>query len=296
MALSTTTAGSVLSAEQITNIVTVPLAKASVFLNSGVTILDAHGPVRIPTYTGSTSPSWHGENELINEVEPTFNEVLLLDPKIKSIKSLHRYSNELARQSIAETVAAIQSRMIADVAGKIDDQLIAGTGGSPAGTLPKGLLNYAGTQSMTAVGVPTLDDLHDAEGLALGAEVDPTALKWLMNSRDFVNLRKIKQATGSNMYAVQPDPTEAGKYRLLGHEVIVSNRVPKNLGAGNDESAIVLADFSKITVARDMAPTVTLLDQTFGDYDQGAIRVVCRYDAAPVNPEAIVVLRGVKAA
>lgn len=294
MALSTAGAGSVLSAEQIQNIVSVPLQKASIFLSSGVQIIDAHGPVRIPTYTGSTSPSWHGENELIDEVEPTFDEVLLLDPKIKSVKSLHRFSNELSRQSIAETIGAIQNRMIDEVAGKIDDQLIAGTAGTPTGTLPLGLLNYTGVQNMAAVGVPTLDDLHDAEGLALGAEVDPTKLKWLMHSRDFVALRKIKQATGSNMYAVQPDPTEAGKYRLLGHEVIVSNRVPANLGTGTNESSIVLADFSKIAVARDMNPTVTLLSETFGDWDQQAIRVVARYDAAPVNPEAIVVLRGVK--
>src|SRR5699024_3913560 len=97
---STTTGRSVLSPEQIHNILTVPLQKASVFLNSGVEIIDSHGPVRIPTYGGQTKPSWHGEHELIDQVEPTFNEVLLLDPKIKSVKSLHRFSNELARQSI----------------------------------------------------------------------------------------------------------------------------------------------------------------------------------------------------
>ena len=46
-------------------------------------------------------------------------------------------------------------------------------------------------------------------------------------------------------------------------------------------------------VARDQAPTVKILDQTYGDYDQMAIRVTARYDAAPLNPEAIVVLRGI---
>ena len=57
---------------------------------------------------------------------------------------------------------------------------------------------------------------------------------------------------------------------------------------------VVLADFSPIAVARDLAPlSVKILDQTFGAYDQMAIRVVARYDAAPLNPEAVVVLRGV---
>lgn len=128
MAGSTTTGASVLSPEDVRNIVTVPLQKASVILNSGVNIIDSHGPVRIPTYTGHTSPVWHGENELITETEPSFGEVLLLDPRIKSVKSLHRFSNELARQSIVETVTAIQDRMVADTAGKLDDTFIAGNG------------------------------------------------------------------------------------------------------------------------------------------------------------------------
>jgi HK97 family phage major capsid protein len=36
-----------------------------------------------------------------------------------------------------------------------------------------------------------------------------------------------------------------------------------------------------------------VLDQTFGDYDQVALRVVARYDAAPLNPDAIVKLTGI---
>jgi len=51
-----------------------------------------------------------------------------------------------------------------------------------------------------------------------------------------------------------------------------------------------------VAVARDMAPSVKILDQTFGDYDQQAIRVVARYDAKPLNGEAVVTLEGVTAA
>ncbi len=35
------------------------------------------------------------------------------------------------------------------------------------------------------------------------------------------------------------------------------------------------------------------LSETFGHYDQLAIRVTCRFDIAPLNPEGIVVLNGV---
>jgi hypothetical protein len=36
-----------------------------------------------------------------------------------------------------------------------------------------------------------------------------------------------------------------------------------------------------------------VLDQTFGDYDQQALRVVARYDAKPLNAEAVVTIEGV---
>ena len=274
--------------ETVDQLITVPLQRASVFLNSGVRIIDTQGgnPVRVPMLTSMDAPSWHGENEQIDEVDPTFDEIVLLPHSMKSIKTLTRYSNELARQAVVPVGSALQQRIVADVAGKLDDAFIAGAV-SVDKTTPTGLLNYTGVQKIDDVGAIDLDVLHDAEALALGAEVDPSALKWLMNSRDFIALRKLKD--GNGRYQVQPDPTEAGAYRLLGHPVLVTNRVPVTDG----ESSIVLWDPSKVAVARDMNPTVTVLDQLYGDYDQQAIRVVARYDAAPLNPEAVVLLNGV---
>ena len=50
---------------------------------------------------------------------------------------------------------------------------------------------------------------------------------------------------------------------------------------------------SQIAVARDLAPSVKVLTERYADYDQQAIRVVARYDAAPLNPEAIVSISGI---
>lgn len=47
----------------------------------------------------------------------------------------------------------------------------------------------------------------------------------------------------------------------------MTNRLPSSGGEGEDESTIALVDFTQIAVARDVAPSVTILDQTFGDYD-----------------------------
>lgn len=293
---ASTTSASELTREQVQAILVQPLTAASVFLAAGPRIFDvtAAGPVRIPKLVGMTSPSWHGENELINEVEPDFDEVVLLDG-VKSLKSLTRFSNELARSSIVALDAALRDRMVLDVASKLDAALIAGDGDpdpqTGRRTTPLGLLNYAGVQELDAVGALTLDDLHDALGLALAANVDPGRLRWMLRSDVFVALRK--QKDGDGRYLLEPDPTQVAGYRLLGVPVTVTNRVPEDSDGG---SSVVLWDPAQVAVARDLAPSVKLLDQTFAAYDQQAIRVVAHYDAAPLNPEAVVVLRDVTTA
>jgi HK97 family phage major capsid protein len=289
-----------LTAEQVQKILVQPLTAASVFLAAGPRIFDvtAAGPVRIPKLNTMGSPSWHGENELITEVEADFGEVTLLDG-IKSLKSLTRYSNELARSSVVALDAALRDRMVLDVASKLDAALIAGKGDPDATgkrTTPLGIVNYPGTFAIPAVGDVSIDDLHDAVGIALGANANVGGMRWLMRSEIFTSLRKVKDTSGK--YILEPDPTEAAKFRLLGLPVTITNRLPIEDDPATTTvterlTSVVLADFSQIAVARDLSPSVKLLDQTFAQWDQQAIRVVAHYDAAPLNPDAIVVLRGV---
>jgi HK97 family phage major capsid protein len=292
-----------LTREQVLAILVQPLQAASVFLAAGPRIFDvtAAGPVRIPRLDGMTSPNWHGENEQITEVEADFGEVVLLDG-VKSVKSITRFSNELARSSVVALDAALRDRMMLDVAAKLDSAFLASTGDFVDGkrTTPLGILNYPGVVSLPAVGVPSLDDLHDAYGTALGQNADPTRMRWLLTSRDFITLRKIKDTSGK--YLLQPDATQDGVYKLLGSPVTVTNRLPVSVDDPatttvneGGVTSIVLADFSKIAVARDMAPSVKILTERYADFDQQAIRVVARYDAAPLDPAGIVLLRGVTA-
>lgn len=261
MAVSTTTAPE-LTAEQVQRILVKPLEETSTFLAAGVRIIDTAGPVRLPKLGAATTPGWFAENAQITpESDPDFDEIELLPSTIKSVKTLTRFSNELARQSVIALDAALRERLVKDVADTIDTQFWSASNGSSS-TLPKGILNYAG-QTVASVGALTLDHLLDAEALALAANVDPTRLKWAMTTRE-----------------------------LTRKPVIVTNRIPDTTGSPNTGN-IVLADFSQIVVARDMSPSVKVLDQTFGDYDQQALRVVARYDVAPLNDDAVVKLTGI---
>jgi HK97 family phage major capsid protein len=288
MALNSTTNATELVAEQVAQILIRPLESVSQFLAAGPRIIDTAGPLRIPKLGGATAPAWHGQNEQITEVDPDFDEVNLLPSTMKSIKTLTRYSNELARQSVIALDSALKERLVKDVADTMDAQLFSASGDGT--TKPKGLFAYSGTQTVAVGGALTLDHLLDAQGKAMAANVNMDATKWVLRSREFIALRKVKDTTGR--YLIEPDVHIAGQYRLFGVPVLVTNRVPDTTG-GTPTGRAALVDFSQIVVARDLAPSVKILSETFGDFDQQAIRVVMRLDAAPVNPEAIVTLTGI---
>ena len=289
MAVDTTNAPE-LTAEQVQRILIAPLEAQSTFLAAGPRIFDSAGPVRIPKMGGPIAdPGWTGENELIPERDVEFDEVQLLPSTMKSIKVLTRFSNELARQSVVSLDQALKDRLVKDVADKLDTQMWSASGDGVA--TPQGMFAWSGTQTLAVGGPLTLDDLHDAEGLVLAANVDPTRVRWVMTSREFVSVRKIKDA--QDRYQLTPDPTEAGAYRLLGHSVIITNRIADASGTP-DTGRAALVDMSQVAVARDQAPTIKVLDQTFGEYDQQALRVTARFDAKPLNPEAVVKLTGIE--
>ena len=282
------TAAAELTAEQVAKVLVKPLEAASTFLAAGPRIFDTAGPLRIPKAPKASDVSFVGENEQIPEANPDFDEVSLLPSTMKSLKTLTRYSNELARQSVVSLDAALKDRLVADVAAKIDTQFLSASGDGI--TTPKGLFAYSGIQTLAVGGALTLDHLLTAWGMALGENVAMGSLKWFLTPGDFVSLRKVKDTAGQ--YLLQPDPTADGVFRLWGAPVVISNRIPNTTGATPTGRA-ALVDMSQIAVARDAAPSVKVLDQTFGDYDQQAIRVTARYDAAPLNPKAVVALTGI---
>lgn len=277
-----------LTPDQVQRILVQPLQAASVFLSQGCRVFESNGAqVRIPKQAdpGDAALTFTGEAETIPEVDYQLGEVVLLPSTMKSVKVIVRFSNELARQFVVSLDQALQSRLVTDVAAKIDSVLIAST--VTDGTEPTGLLSYSGVQTMEAVGDITVDDLYDAESLALTANVDANNLRWMIRPETWTKIRKLK-ASGTGDYLIQPDPTQRAPKVLLGYPVTITPRIPKTT-----TTTAVLWDPSQVAVARDMSPTVTVLRELFAGTDEVGLRVVTRYDAGPLNAEAIVRLDGI---
>lgn len=274
MASETTTANPELIATQVATLLVQPLEAASVVLSSGVRIFDTSGPLRIPKLTAGASVGFVAESAAIPEADVTFGEISLMPSTLKSLKVLLRFSNELLRQSVIGLDATLRLRLVTDVSKALDDALLKGAGTS---NTIKGIINQTGVQT-GVLDVTDADSLLDAIALASAAEVTPN--RWFINGADFIALRKLKDGDGK--YLLESDVTADVTYRLFGVPVTVTNK----LAVGK----AILADTSQIAVARDLAPSVTLLAERYADFDEQAIRVVTRYDLGLLHPEGVIVL------
>jgi HK97 family phage major capsid protein len=260
-----------------------------VVLSQGPVIYDSPtgNPLRIPKLVDDTgdTPHWHGENEQIDEEEPTFDEFKLLPENLKSIKVLHRFSNELARHAVVSISSTMQQALVRRVASKMDAAFLVGSTGTLDGNGNReviGLWNQPGTQTSPwddTTGGKVTDSVIDAVGKLVTAEItDLSRCVWYMNTAAYLKALKVKDADGRGFLV--PDITQPGNYTLSGIKVVPTSKLP----AGGQ----MLVDMSMVAVGRDLAPSVKLLDQTFGDYDQLAIRVVARMDIGLLHEQGVV--------
>lgn len=273
----TTAANPELLADQVSSLLVQPLEAASVVLSSGPRIFDTSGVLRIPKLVSGSTPTFVGEGGLIPDTaDVDFDELVLMPTERKSIKTILKYTNELVRQSVLGIDAVLKARLVKDVSDALDNALLKGDGASDTIT---GFINQADVQE-TVWDPADPDSLMDAIGLAVAAEANPN--RWFINGADFITLRKVKEATGSKKYVLESDLTKDTTYRLLGIPVTVTNKLT--------QGQAVLADMTQVAIARDIAPSVTVLTERYAEYDQVGLRVVTRYDLGLLHPEGVIVL------
>ncbi|OCH82294.1 phage major capsid protein [Gordonia sp. UCD-TK1] len=271
----TTATNPELLAEQVSSLLVQPLEAASVVLSSGPQIFDTSGVLRIPRLVSGSTPTFVGEGGLIPDTaEVDFDEIRLMPTARKSIKLILKYTNELVRQSVIGIDSVLKTRLTTDVSNALDDALLAGTGASDSIT---GIINQTGVQT-GELDVTDPDSLLDAIALCHAEEVTPN--RWFLSSADFIALRKIKDTTGK--YVLEADLTADTTYRLFGIPVTVTNKLP----AGK----AILVDMNQVAVARDVAPSITVLTERYAEFDMVGLRIVTRYDLGLLHPEGVVVL------
>lgn len=160
--------GGALVPEQVVGELVDQLTAEAVVLAANPRAFVAQGaPVRVPRIDAWTlADPWRAENTQIAESDPTFGEVVLLPSTLKSLKVILRLSRELARNAVVDVANVLSVALVRRIANVLDAAMLVGDG---AGDTVRGIANATGVQTVPAVGALTVDDLHDAIGLALGA-------------------------------------------------------------------------------------------------------------------------------
>jgi HK97 family phage major capsid protein len=274
MVNSTNTAKQLIE-DQVKGILVEPLEAASVVLQSAPTVFNSSEPLRIKTLEEGFEPGIVGENELIpDNGEATFGEIKLMPTERKSIKAIIRTSNELIRQSTVGVSQTLQARLVKDVATKLDNELLAGTGANDGIT---GLLNQPGLET-APISLTDTDPYLDALAAMAAKEITPT--RFILNGSDFFELRKIKDNNGR--YVMSGGPAEGTAYKLFEIPVTITNKLAPGQG--------ILANMADVAVVRDIDPQVTILTERYAEYDQVGIRVTTRYDLGLLRKDSVLLL------
>ncbi len=197
----------------------------------------------------STVAGWVAE--LAQKPETTAMSLATVTASVFTAAGLVTVSNQL----LADSDPAVDQLVTADLGKRLvaleEIAFISGTGTGQ----PLGILNTPGIGATTLT--PTtvtdlLDAVLDAIATVETAHGAPSAI--LMHPRTWTRILKSKNAQGA--YYISPasgveDPrtgTRGPTKTLWGYPVVTSNRVPTNLGAGTNESRVIVADFREALI------------------------------------------------
>jgi HK97 family phage major capsid protein len=277
--MANTISNATLTQDQVERLLIQPLQQRSTYLSQGFQVFTSNGePIKLPSLTSFGTATFVAQGTAIPEVNAVTSEVELLASGVQSIKVLARMSNELVRQSVVNVEAAFSSKLVADVSEILDKAMW--NGGTATAGSPVGMANFAGNiNAGTAAGTALdSDDLFQIEELGYTENLNMAGARWAMSPKTFTRIRKLTDNYGQRVLA--PSLAVGAPPTLLGHGYTVTNAVP--------DSALLLFDPSQIAVGMDQRASVTILDQTFGAYDESAVRVTARYDTKPMNAAAVI--------
>ena len=185
-------------------------------------------------------------------------------------------------------VEPIVRQMIVKSAARAEDlAFLQGQGGALE---PLGLINQPGISSI-AIGALTFDSLLDM--MYQIEQANGTYTAWIMHPRTKNTLRGLKDNQQRPLYAV--DPSAAIRDTIYGLPALFTTQIPINLGAGANESYILLGDWSKYYILDGGGIEITADASERFSHSEVVVKGVLRVDGAPATPKTFCVGTGVLA-
>lgn len=271
MSMTTDSGQAILSPADVLQLLVKPLERESIAGQVATTVAMSGNALRVPIVQADPSAGFVAEGSEIPASDATFAEVTA---QAKKVAGLTVISRELAEDSSPSAAEEVGRGLVRDIRRKVDAAFV-GDGTDPVA--PAGLASLTGATTIpVAGGWANTDPMIDAQAAAAG--VGATLTHWVVSAADFVAIRKIRTASGSNQALVVPGP--GGELMLEGLPVVVSPDLPSGTAYGLDSSRIVFAIREDAQVISDSS--------AFFTSDRVAVRATMRLTWAFPHPESVV--------
>ena len=301
--MSTGTAGGFLVPEDVSGEV--------IELLRPLSVVTAMGPRIVPMPNGNMTTNrrasgaifeYGGEQQDIKATGYAYGQVKLSAKKLSGIIPI---SNDLLRTASTAVDRMVRDDALADAAQIQDRHFLRGAGTDYA---PKGLrfqhtgTPFAASHVLTMTAAPSLqkvdDDLGRLELALANNNVVVTGAHWIMSPQIAMFLTNLRDGNGNKVYP------EMASGQLRMKPVHITTEIPSNLGAGGNESEIMLAHPGHILVGEHMGIEVAMSTeaaykdsdgnmQAAFSRDETLMRMILQHDIGLRHLPAVAILTGV---
>lgn len=237
------------------------------------------GNVDIPRLDSSATGHWVAEDSAITVSDADFGKTKLSP---KHCGCITEYSRNMLQQSSPDIENLLRDDFAKLLAEAIDRVAIQGGGSNE----PTGILGTTGIGSVTTSGTPSwanilqlIEEVEVDDAMGSAFATCPGVVRMLRSAP--------KELDGSSV-AVSADYIMEGPRTLAGYPCAVSNVVPANLGAGNDESALIFGNWSDLLIGYWSAFDILVNPFESTAYAKGNVQIrgMMTVDIAVRHPES----------
>jgi HK97 family phage major capsid protein len=272
MPSTTVTGAAILSPEQISQLVIIPLIETSVAMRASTVVQVGSHQLRVPRVTADPAAAWVAEGAEIPVTDPTLDE---LDIVPKKLAGLTVITNELAADTSPAALGIVGDGLVRDLARKCDSAFF----GNTVANGPSGLLSITPTAADAGDAWTNLDAFEFAKSNA--EQHNTVADTFVSNPATALKIATLKESTtaGSNRALLQADPTAPATRVVSGVPLLTSPSIANDIVWALPKARIILALRQGTTVESDRS--------VFFTSDRTAIRATVRVSWGFVDPASI---------
>ncbi|BDB43847.1 MULTISPECIES: phage major capsid protein [Mycobacterium] len=280
MTNTTVNSTSILTPEQVGELVIKPLLAQSVAAQVSTVVRTDSNQYRVPIVAADPDTSWTPEGTEITADDLDLAELVITPKKVAGLTVV---SNELLADSSEDAAKLVGSRLVNSLRRKVDAAYFsASTPNGPSGVpslVGNGVTNgFTGTANAFGSNLDVFGDLASQVEIAGGK-----LTAWAVNPFYGALLGKIKEATGSNKPLLGPDPSQQYRRVVGGVPVLHTPDIASAVMWG------ITKEYSLFVLRQDA--DVQVDSSAFFTSDRTAIRCTLRVGFGFPHPAAIAQLR-----